>query len=84
VRAPGDGEGQSLARQVNSRLRGAYPNVFRDDTIYEDFDYKDRNPTNYGRAEIEIVRVHPLGYEVSGRSAGLGRPRWAAVQTSVT
>src|SRR6266508_493685 len=30
------------------------------------------------------VRVQPVAYEVSGRSEGLGRLRWAAVQTSVT
>jgi hypothetical protein len=57
VRAPGDGEGQYWSGQVNLRLREAFPEVFTAETIYEDFDYKDRSPANFGRALIEIYFV---------------------------
>lgn len=54
VHAPGDGEGQQLASVVNQRLLQARPDVFTHDTIYDDFDWKDRNPAAYGTVEFEI------------------------------
>jgi hypothetical protein len=54
VHAPGDGEGQQLAAVVNKRLQEARSDVFTKDTIYDDFDWKDRSRAAYGSVEFEI------------------------------
>jgi hypothetical protein len=57
VHAPGVGQGQNLAAQVDQRLRAANPAVFTANTIFDDFDYVDQNPSDFGAAEFEIFFI---------------------------